>query len=189
MPLAQYVALLRGIGPANPNTRNPRLCAVLTGLGYQAVKPLLSSGNLVFAAPKTKTGALERRIERALADKLGETIDVFVRSRDELEALVRSDPFDGAEHGASLYLVVTFRKDDPEPVCTAIDRTKMDGAEFMVALERRYGKRITTRTWNTIQRILATMAELSVRRGQAARCANEVGRTAGSQQRPPRRHA
>jgi hypothetical protein len=33
----------------------------------------------------------------------------------------------------------------------------MDGPKFMTELEKRYGKRITTRTWNTLLKILGKM--------------------------------
>lgn len=155
--MPHFVALLRGIGPANPNMRNEKLCAVLGRLGLENVQPVLSSGNLVFTASARSTSALETKIEQALAAELDLTLDVMVRRRDELEALVRQDPFDGAEHGKGLYLTVTFFKDGRAPEFNRLDRATMDGPEFMKGLEQRHGKRITTRTWNTIHKILAKM--------------------------------
>jgi uncharacterized protein (DUF1697 family) len=85
---------------------------------------------------------------------------VIVRGQDTLEQMVKKDPFKGAEHGKRWYLTVTFRKEGG-PIYTKSDRAKMDGPEFMADLEKRYGKRITTRTWNTVQKILATMISMA----------------------------
>jgi uncharacterized protein (DUF1697 family) len=82
---------------------------------------------------------------------------VIVLTRDELEALLKQDPFNGAEHGKEWYLIVTFRKDREPPICSKLDRSKTTGPEFMADLEKRYGKRITTRTWNTVLKIVAKM--------------------------------
>ncbi len=155
--MAQFVALLRGIGPTNPNMHNDKLRAVLEGLGLTRVRPILASGNLVFSSSARDTGTLEAKIERALTAKLGLSVDVLVRSQDQLEKMAATDPFDGAEHGKKFYLTVTFFKDRTKPVFTKLEHATMDGPRFMADLEKRYGKRITTRTWNTVQKIVAKM--------------------------------
>lgn len=155
--MPQYVALLRGIGPTNPNMRNEKLGAVLESLGCTAVRPVLASGNLVFKSTARDGKSLEAKFEKALQTKLGLTLDVLIRSEDELKAMVARDPFKGAEHGKEWYLTVTFFKDQKPPVYSKLNRAKMDGPEFMADLEKRHGKRITTRTWNTIQKILGKM--------------------------------
>jgi hypothetical protein len=55
---------------------------------------------------------------------------------------------------------VAFRKDGGEPVFTKLERTTMDGAAVMRQLEKRLGKQITTRTWNTVLKIVAKMRSL-----------------------------
>jgi uncharacterized protein (DUF1697 family) len=153
--MATYVALIRGVGPTNPNTRNEKLAAVLKDLGCTGIKPILASGNLVFQSAARSTAQLETKIEKAFREKLGLTSDVIVLRQDELEALVEKDPFKGLEHGKEWYLTVTFRKDRKPPVFSKLERARMDGPEFMTDLEQRYGKHITTRTWNTLLKIVA----------------------------------
>ncbi|ATC63074.1 hypothetical protein CMV30_03385 [Nibricoccus aquaticus] len=144
--MPNYVALIRGVGPMNPNMRNDKLGAVLKTLGCTSVRPVLASG----------TALLETKIEKAFGDNLGLSSDVLVRTQDELEAIVKKAPFQGAEHGKQWYLIVTFRKDGA-PVFNKIDRATMDGPNAMIDLEKRYGKHITTRTWNTVLKIVAKM--------------------------------
>ena len=155
--MANYVALIRGVGPTNPNLRNDKLGAVLKSLGCTDIRPVLASGNLVFMSPTRSSESLESKIEKAFREKLDVTTDVIVLREDELEALVKKDPFKGAEHGKEWYLTVTFRKDRQPPIFNKLERATMDGPKFMTELEKRYGKRITTRTWNTLLKILGKM--------------------------------
>jgi uncharacterized protein (DUF1697 family) len=155
--MGTFVALVRGVGPTNPNMRNAKLAAVLKRIGCSDIAPILASGNLVFRSPARSTRLLEAKIERAFHDQLELSCDVVVRSRAELVALVKRDPFHGAEHGKAWYLVVTFRKDGGAPICTKLARANMDGPEFMARLEEKHGNHITTRTWNTVLKIVAKM--------------------------------
>lgn len=155
--MANYVALIRGIGPMNPNMRNEKLAGVLKNLGCTNVRPVLATGNLVFSSTARSTATLETKIEKAFSEKLGLSNDVIVRTQDELEAIAKKNPFKGAEHGKQWYLVITFRKDGEPPIFNKLDRATMDGPGIMAALEKRYGKQITTRTWNTVLKIIAKM--------------------------------
>ncbi|OLT47955.1 hypothetical protein BJF85_13715 [Saccharomonospora sp. CUA-673] len=157
--------------------RNDKLRAVFAGLGFDGVVSVLSSGNLVFATDDDAS-TLEDRIQRALQDELGIGGGTIIRSRDELQALVDTDPFAGREHGRESYLTATFLKYPSElaeslaeldgasvslvgydraarAVLAVSDHTTSSGPEFMTTLERRFGKDITTRTWLTVTRILA----------------------------------
>jgi uncharacterized protein (DUF1697 family) len=155
--MANYVALIRGFGPMNPNMRNAKLAGVMTSLGFTRVHPVLASGNLVFSSTARSTAALETKIEKAFAEQLALTNDVLVRRQDELEAIVKKAPFKGVEHGKEWYLIVTFRKTGEPPVFNKLKRATMDGPDAMLDLEQRYGKRITTRTWNTVLKIVSKM--------------------------------
>ncbi|WP_280275558.1 DUF1697 domain-containing protein [Nocardia wallacei] len=177
----RYAALLRGIMPSNPNMRNEKLRSVFEGLGFEAVGSVLSSGNVVFGSPESDAAALESRIQKALNAELGIGGGTILRSRAELRALVDSDPFPGLTHGRGTYLTVTFLKDraaaapDALPaglapavrivgydeaaaaVLAVIDNTASTTPDHMAWLETVYGKDITTRTWLTVQKVLAKL--------------------------------
>ncbi|MEO6567362.1 MAG: DUF1697 domain-containing protein [Opitutaceae bacterium] len=155
--MPNYVALIRGVGPTNPNMRNAKLGAALEGIGCTDVEGVLASGNLVFRSTSRNPASLETKVEKAFSERLGLSCDVIVQTQKEFEALLKKNPFEGAEHGKEWYLVVTFRKDRQPPVFSKLDRAKMDGPAFMKDLEKRYGKHITTRTWNTVLKILGKM--------------------------------
>jgi uncharacterized protein (DUF1697 family) len=122
---------------------------------------------------------MEKRLEAAWPERLGFDSTTIVRSQLELQDLVDRDPFDDLEHGKTSYLLVTFLKGPPPsawapPPVTADGSTRIIGhtksavfsitdttasktPEFMAYLERQFGKQISSRTWLTVQRVLAKM--------------------------------
>lgn len=153
----RYVALLRGIMPTNPNMRGEKLRQVFEELGFTNVGTVIASGNVVFDSGSKSVSALEKRIEAALPEKLGFRSTAIVRSQEELEALVRKDPFKGIPDRKPNYLLVTFFKDRREEISTTLDLRAVTGTQFMSRIEKKHGKEITTRTWKTVGRILKKM--------------------------------
>lgn len=173
----RYAALLRGIGPGNPNMRNDALRGVFEALGFESVRSVISSGNILFASAEKDVPALESLIQDALRRDLGIAGGTVIRSHAELRALSDSDPFAGLTHGRASYLTATFLKhaqpaaahiaqpEDPamrivgyngdaRAILAVTDTTASRTPDFMGWLDSRFGKDITTRTWLTVQRIL-----------------------------------
>lgn len=177
--MANYVALLRGIGPGNPNMRNERLRAVVEEAGFEDVQTVISSGNILFSSDRTDTGATEDELEAAWPIKLGFNSTTIVRSQSQLAGLVAADPYQGLEHGRENYLLVTFCKEPPEldwnppyqppgkpfrlealvdgTIFSVADTTGGPTGDLMSWLEKRLGKGISSRTWKTVGRILSRM--------------------------------
>jgi uncharacterized protein (DUF1697 family) len=147
---------------------------VFEGLGFDDVRAVISSGNVLFAADGT-AAALERRIETALLEHLGAPCTTILRSRRQIDLLLRSGVFDGREDVPTARWNVTFLKRAPkgrpadvdldcgpgarvvatsrQAVFTEYDSTREPVPDVMRVLERVYGKAITTRTWQTVERI------------------------------------
>lgn len=177
--VTQYAALLRGIGPGNPNTRNEKLRGVCKDLGFGNVHTVISSGNIVFETEGSTPAELESTLESAWPEQLGFESTTIIRTRDELESLIDLDPFGSLEHSRETYLLVTFSKDtvkvdfgyphQPEDkeyrivgashreLFSVTDTTSASSPDVMSWLEREFGKEITSRTWLTIGRILKKM--------------------------------
>ena len=155
--MTTYVALLRGIMPMNPNMKGERLKKVFESLGLKDVATVIASGNVVFSSASKDTAALEAKIETALPKHLGFNSTTMVRGREELERLVKRNPFRGVKDGKPNYLVVTFFKDRRRELCTVVDVSGARTPDFMRSLERKHGKQMTTRTWKTVGRILKKM--------------------------------
>ncbi len=153
--MTTYVALLRGIGPANPNMKGEKLREVFESLGFKNVATVIASGNVVFSSPSANEAALEAKIEKALPVQLGFKSTTIIRSETQLRQLVKKNPFKGVKDERPYYLVVTFFKNGKE-LASVIDMTKRT-PQFMTNLEKKHGKAITTRTWKTVHRILKKM--------------------------------
>jgi uncharacterized protein (DUF1697 family) len=172
----EYVALLRGIAPSNPNQRNEKLRGVFEELGFDDVRTVISSGNVLFRSDSTDPAELEATLEKAWPEKLGFNSTTIIRSIPDLQQLVEWDPFAGYEHGRETYLLVTFCKHPvgievelPHQVpdgasqliaaterelFTVTDTTKGSSVDVMGWLDKTFEKEVTSRTWLTVHRIL-----------------------------------
>ncbi len=176
--MGEYVALLRGIGPGNPNMRGEKLREFFQGLGFSDVETVISSGNVVFKTPLRDVKALEDKIERAIPEKLGFRSTTIVRSREEITDLVEKDPFKGLQDTPTSRLQVTFLKPPSKTtiesgagysvvksfemeICFSVDLTSARTPDVMLKLEKSCGKEITTRSWKTVMRILGRFTPVS----------------------------
>ena len=177
--MAKYVALLRGIAPLNPNMRNDKLRSVFENLGFENVKTVISSGNVIFESPSRSVKKLEETIEAAFPEQLGFTSTTILRSQGQIQKLVDEAPFQGMTHSQTSSLTVTFLKKKRRTnlkfpykpdhrdyqllgmydgaICSVIDLTSSKTPDLMVWLEKQFGKEITTRTWKTVEKILKAM--------------------------------
>jgi uncharacterized protein (DUF1697 family) len=174
--MTKYVALLRGIMPSNPNMRNEKLRDFFVNLGFDNVRTVISTGNVLFETNSKNVTALETAIEKALPEQLGFKSTTIIRSREQLQDLVNKNLFKGIEDTRSSRLNVTFLKNTPDiklkfpfiaqnksyrlvglydcAICSVIDLTGDKTPDLMAWLEKQFGKQITTRTWNTVGKIL-----------------------------------
>jgi uncharacterized protein (DUF1697 family) len=146
----------------------------LTQLGFEDVRSLLQSGNLVFSS-KVRTGAeLERFLEMEAVKRFGMEIDFFVRTPDEWKAIIRQNPFRKEAELDPARLVVLLFKSAPEAEDVATLQAEIKGAEVVKAkgrqvyayypdgqgrsrltnavIERKIG-RCTGRNWNTVLKL------------------------------------
>jgi uncharacterized protein (DUF1697 family) len=174
----RYVALMRGFGPGDPNMRGEKLRGFFSGLGFTNAHPIISSGNVIFDSDVKDPKKLEDKIEKALPSLLGFSRAVIIRSQPQLEALVAKDPYKGVEHSRESNQLVTFFKAKPKSLdsrpdfygvdgvnalCSTVDATATKTPDFMTKLDKEYGKdQITSRTYKTVQRILAKLEQTKV---------------------------
>lgn len=173
--MAKYIALLRAITPTDSRMKNENLRRVFEELGFTNVQSVISSGNIIFDSSETNINALQSHIEAAWPDKLGFHSTTIIRTPEQLEEIIKKDPFKGYEHNDKTYLTVTFLKSpmdlsttdlsgrgytvlakDAQTIYSVVDLTTGKTANLMVRFERRINKEITTRTWKTVERLLKT---------------------------------
>ncbi|MBI1797791.1 MAG: DUF1697 domain-containing protein [Candidatus Eisenbacteria bacterium] len=168
--MKRYAAFLRGVMPFN--CKMPALKAAFESAGFKDVKTVLGSGNVVFSAAPASETALARRAEAAMEREMGRVFAAVVRPVDALRALLASDPYAGFRLAPEAKRVVTFLRARPKTAPRLpIEREgarilAVRGAEvftvyvrgpktpvFMVLIEETFGRDVTTRTWDTVQKV------------------------------------
>ncbi|MDX6648714.1 MAG: hypothetical protein QOJ97_665 [Solirubrobacteraceae bacterium] len=171
----RQIVLLRGIniGP-NKRVAMPRLREVLDGGGYEDVSTYVQSGNVVLSSD-AEAQELARGVESLIETEFGFTVDVVVRTRDELSEVVRRDPLGDVAADPRRYQV-TFLSAEPDPdvveklagLATESERFVALGRELYawhpdgVARSRLWtklagqglGVTATSRNWNTVLQLL-----------------------------------
>ena len=110
----RYVALLRGINVGgNTMIKMDELKAVFSELGFENVKSYINSGNLAFDAKKTTESKLFDKIENAVEAKFGKRVHVMVREQNDIERILKNNPFRG-QYKSHKHMHVLFLK-EPMP--------------------------------------------------------------------------
>ncbi len=176
--MIKYVALLRGINVGGrKQVKMEELKKAFESLGFQNVKTLLASGNVLFETLKMSTDILVKQIEEKLEQELGHEVGVLLRTMEEIQNLADANPFKNIEVTQKTRLYVTFLPERQEravkithestgndfkivrfsarEVCSVLILSPGRGTtDLMSFLEKEFGRKITTRNWNTIARIL-----------------------------------
>jgi uncharacterized protein (DUF1697 family) len=173
--VTRQIALLRGInlGPHN-RIAMPALRETLTGLGYDDVRTLVASGNVVLTS-RVSPARLERDLQRQIADAFGVDVPVVVRTRDELAAVVDANPLaDAMTEPKRLQVTFLGAKPPPElvakveaaavaPELVAFHGREVyawhpDGIQRSALAALLAGKKLgvpaTARNWNTVTKLL-----------------------------------
>lgn len=87
-----YIALLRGINVGGHRVKMDVLRAHISALGHSHVWSCIASGNIGFSTDQNDPDALARAIEGRLARELGYEVATFLRTPDELAAVVGVAP-------------------------------------------------------------------------------------------------
>jgi uncharacterized protein (DUF1697 family) len=168
--MPRYAAFLRGVSPMN--AKMPQLKAAFEAAGFDEVKTVLSSGNVVFTATRAGPPALERKAEAAMMKHLGHDFLTIVRPIDALREMLESDPYKAFRLAQGAKRIVTFLREKPSAKLAL--PIELDGAQilriegqdvfgayvpnpkgpvFMTLIEKTFGKVVTTRTWDTVAKV------------------------------------
>jgi len=175
--MTKYAAFLRGINIGGRKVGMQDLQQVFESLGFSNVKTFIASGNVIFESDDSDKASLVRVIEEKLKAQFGFDIVVMLRTIEELMTLMQANPFRDIVLTPKTKLYITFFADQkketlPIPykhpdkdftivylseseVCSVLVLAPGTGTpELMQFLEKQFGKNITTRNWNTIQKLL-----------------------------------
>ena len=179
MATDRYALLLRGINLGRTR-RVPMadLRALLTAEGYRDVATLLQSGNAVLEADVAAPAALAEALEVAIAARFGFPVDVVLRTRAEVAAVVERNPFADVADNGSRYFVsflgaplsaaertdLTARLDaveaggdlfvvDPAEVYVWCPKGLMESPVMTALGKLKGGPVATVRNWNTVEKL------------------------------------
>lgn len=174
----RYAAFLRGINVGGRSiVKMEDLRKVFETLGFVNVKTLLNSGNVIFDSELTAVERVAEKINSGLKDAFGRDIGVMVRSLAKLEELVEADPFKGIHITPEVRLYITFFPEKPQSslkipyesaekdfrivrvtdgeVCSVLTLSPKRGTvDVMTFVEKTFGQGATTRSWNTVLRVI-----------------------------------
>jgi uncharacterized protein (DUF1697 family) len=103
------VALLRGVNVGRAKRlAMADLRALVEDLGYEDVRTLQNSGNIIFSLPRTKLGNPATRIEKEVASRLGVSARVTVLTAAEVVAAVRDNPLSEVANNPSRLLIMVL---------------------------------------------------------------------------------
>jgi uncharacterized protein (DUF1697 family) len=167
--MPRFVALLRGFSPLNAKMHDLKRC--FEASGCTNVRTILSSGNVVFDASDSTESELERKAEKAMQEVFGKSFYTIVGSASYLQELLKTDPYKIHGIPSEAKRVVTFMREPQNPKVTlplAQDQASVfcvlgrevftayvateKGPVFMKLIGQAFGKEVTTRTWQTIER-------------------------------------
>jgi uncharacterized protein (DUF1697 family) len=173
-----YAAFLRGINlGGHKQIRMGELKLLFESMGFQGVRTILNSGNVLFQAGGAPTKTLGDKIEKEIEKAFGHKVAVILRTILEIQEIADSGPFKKVKVTPDTRLYITFLSEQPvanlrlpyeSPQKDFKILSIQDGAVFSVVtlnpkrgtteamsdLEKQFGKRITTRNWNTITKML-----------------------------------
>lgn len=173
----KYIALLRAVNVGGYNkVPMADFRALLAGLGHGDVRTFIQSGNAVFSSDRSDVDMLEVEIADAIRQTFAVETPVFIRTADELAAVVAGNPF--VETGS---LHVAFLSDRPEDNRLAqFDPQRFEPDTFApgdralyllypngvhkskltpTVIERQLGVKQTARNWNTVNKLLELTRE------------------------------
>jgi uncharacterized protein (DUF1697 family) len=128
--MTAYVALLRGVNLGRRQLKMEDLRTVASGLGLEAPKTYIASGNLLFRSSKSET-VLKAALEAAIAEHMGARVGVMIRTADELAEIVRANPFAGEPPNFTVAIFL----DEPPPADSPKAAKNVDGER--IALGKR----------------------------------------------------
>jgi uncharacterized protein (DUF1697 family) len=99
--MSRSFAFLRAINVGGHTVTMARLKELFEEIGLRNVETFIASGNVVFDGGKAKEAVLQKKIEGHLHAALGYEVAAFLRTEEELAALVRGCPFSVAEAAGS----------------------------------------------------------------------------------------
>jgi uncharacterized protein (DUF1697 family) len=176
-----YIALFRGINVGGKNTLLMKeLKILLENYDFQNVRTYIQSGNVVFQSRENNKQKISDKMSAAINKNYGFKPQVLVLNREELEEVIRSNPFNKGESGQKTLHAGFLESVPPDPDLPGLEKLKSGNEQFKLKnnifylyapdgvgrsklaarAEHLLGVRMTDRNWRTICKIMAIVKEI-----------------------------
>jgi uncharacterized protein (DUF1697 family) len=174
----KYAAFLRGINVGGNNLiKMEELKKVFESMGFRNVKTILASGNVIFESMEVKAPVIIQTIGEKLESAFGYNNGVIIRSIEQIRKIAIQEPFKQIKVTPQTRLYVTFLQEksksslkipyespnkgykiisnsEYEVFSVATLSPEVQSTDLMNILDKEFGRKVTTRNWNTIEKIL-----------------------------------
>lgn len=170
------VTLLRGINVSGQKIiKMDELAKIFSSFGFKNVRTYIQSGNILFESVKSES-ILVKVIETGLQNKFGYSVTAIVRTVDEMNSVIRNNPFKKLTADKFKKLYVTFLAAVPDKKQKdGLLNSPNDTEDFKIVerevyilcnkgfgetkfnnnhIEKKLGVRATTRNWNTVCKLV-----------------------------------
>lgn len=89
----RFCAFLRGVNVKGTNMKMAEVCSVFAEAGTKDVSAVLASGNILFSSEE-EVEELKNTLEEAMSAHFSYEAFLFIKSKKEIEAIFRENPFE-----------------------------------------------------------------------------------------------
>ena len=177
-----YLAMVRGVNVgAHQRIKMENLRASCESLEWRNAKTYIQSGNVVFRAGKESSSALAKKLESCVLRDFGFSLNVIVRTREEIGRIVKNNPLLKENGLDESKLHVAFLSETPPPAALKKlqeltlrpDRARASGREIYFyfpngvsgsslwkhPFERVLAVVMTMRNWKTVNQLFEMAVE------------------------------
>ena len=171
-----YFAFLKGVNVGGNNIINmAELKAMFESSGFKNVRTFIQSGNVAFES-EANSEAIKKKIESSIKKTFGFDICVVVRTKPEMEKIIKEYPFSKVKGHLEFKVNVAFLDNTPgKPESNELEALNSDIEMFHVKgnnvyqicristvdslmgknfIEKKLKLKATVRNWNTVNKIL-----------------------------------
>lgn len=179
----RYITFLRGINVGGQRSiKMVDLRNIFESLNFKNVKTYLQSGNVVFDYESSYGIEISNGIEKKINEILGLSVNVIIRTDEELRNIINNNPF-VKKHDIEfdkLYVTIMLDKKEPNTI-RLLDIKKEENEKFLVTStevylycpngygrtklsnnmwEKKLNTVATTRNWRTINALFQISSEV-----------------------------
>lgn len=168
--MSLHAALLRGVNLGKRQVVMSELRAVCEAAGFADVRTLLASGNLILGS-RLRGEKLEAKLESVILEGLGLKTDVYVRTSEEIDAIIAANPFKAFAKENPTFLVCTLLRaplgaadkaaigasQGPEEIKPGKDCLYIKFPNGQGPSKLKLPKLSTSRNWNTVLKLAAAL--------------------------------